>query len=148
MGFTVCKNKEKTPGNSDSFHCGDVLRYSRIGSYLRKSPKKHVTLCTCFKLSQMVLEASVETLLACGIGGKKHVRDGVFRPHAPTKKCENSTAFELSLVGGSTEKALCALLLVSHIFVRRQVSRTFLKSLQGLVRAPGQASSKQPLLRR
>jgi len=46
----------------------------------------------------MALEAGAETLLACGIGGKKPVRDGVFRHHAPTKMCENSTAFEISLV--------------------------------------------------
>lgn len=46
----------------------------------------------------MALEAGAETLLACGIGGKKHVRDGVFTHHAPTKMCENSTAFEISLV--------------------------------------------------
>jgi hypothetical protein len=37
-------------------------------------------------------------LLACGIGGKKPVRDGVFTHLRGSVMCENSTAFEISLV--------------------------------------------------
>jgi hypothetical protein len=96
----------------------------------------------------MALEAGAETFLACGFGGKKQVRDGVFRQHALAKLCENSTALEISLVRVMTRTALHALLLVSHVFACRQFSMTFLKTVQSLVLAQGQASSKQALLRR
>src|SRR5258708_18472305 len=110
--------------------------------------KKPAGLCTGLKLSRMALEAGAETLLACGIDGKKHVRGGDFTHHAPWKMCENSTAFEISLVREMTRTPLRGHLLVSHVFACRHVSMTFLKTVPSLVHAPDQASSKQALPRR
>jgi hypothetical protein len=78
----------------------------------------------------MALDAGAETFLVCGIGGKKHVRGGVFTHLRGSVKCENSTA-------------LRSLLLVLHVFTYRQVSMTFLKTVQSLVHAQGQTSFKQ-----
>ena len=45
--------------------------------------KKQVALSSCVKPSQMVQGATAETFLACGIGGKRPVREGGFRQHTP-----------------------------------------------------------------
>src|SRR6266851_6344314 len=61
------------------------------------------------------MQAQKRSLCALSVA-RNMVRGGVFPHHAPTKMCENSTAFELSLDRARTRMAVRALLLVLHVF--------------------------------
>src|SRR2546426_10982981 len=94
----------------------------------------------------MVLEATAETYLAHR--WQETCERWSFQTLRSYELCENSTAFVFSLIRAMTRTALRALLLVSDVFTCRQVSMTFLKTVQSLVHTQDQASSKRAFLRR